>query len=1310
MHWLCLFYGSVSHCGLIEVHGGRGGAGGCGGQQGGVGGKGAGGQVTFYDTSILSNIYIFIYGPADEKNKILDWLTTINFFQHQNAIFETWQEGTGKWFLSLPEFKTWLSNSEKVLWCEGPPGAGKTVLSSLVIKHIEDHFQSSKVGLAYIYINHKELGNQSPTALFASLCKQLLLDKPLPLMLHDLWKYHDLRNTQPTINNVMKVLEIVLLEYSSIYLVIDALDEYFTVSDERRGLLIRTLAKVSNQFPVHLMITTRADPMSMEYFPTPQVVHIKAKQSDLCLYVENQFKNFANLFQIFRDKPQLRKDIQLAIVKHIGGTFLLAKLHMDYLGAQPNIAGVQEALKTLSSRLDTAYGITMARINSQADGLQKLAHRALMWITNAQRPLSAAELCQAIAIDNGDTCLKREKISEIEMIMSTCAGLVVLDYDESVVRLIHYTTQEWLEQYFENSHKQIASTCFQYLAFSDFEDMEQIRPNLLGQQYPLAVYAQHCLEHIGRTKQCGMEMIDQVEQFANTINKWRTIWRVLPQSSGQDFWRLGPWYDDKEVIGTLSLAAAGNLKTMTEHSLKTGRVDLTERRWALSVAVHEGYVGIVEILLKSNSIKPDWGLDLAIQEEHVKILRMLLVAGADINNVGGEHGTALQAAVHQRSQLIVKMLLHARADMNIVSGKHGTALQAAAHWESEPIVKMLLDAGADMNIVGGRYGTALHAAVHWNSERILKMLLNAGADMNIVGGEYGTVLHAAVHAAVHRNSRHIVKMLLDAGADMNIVGGEYGTVLHAAVHWNSGHIVKMLLDAGAHMNIVGGKYGTALQAAVYNRSQPIVKMLLDAGADMNIVAGKHGTALHVATYVKSEVILRMLLDAGADVNIVDGQYGTALQAAVYNRSQPIVKMLLDAGADMNIVAGKHGTALHAATYVKSEVILRMLLDAGADVNIVDGQYGTALHAAAFMESERIVKMLLAAGADMSIVDAKYGTVLHIATYVKSEHILSMLLNAGADMNIVGGKHGTALQTAAYWQSESIVKMLIDRGAGINIVGGKYGTTLQTAAYFVSERIVKMLLNAGADVNIVGGKYGTALQAAAHQRSECIITMLLYARADLNIVSGKHGTALQAAAYWESESIVKMLLDRGAGINIVGGKYGTALQTAAYFESEPIVKMLLDAGADVNIVGGKYGTALQAAAYGTSECIVKMLLDRGADIDIVSGQYGTALQASLAWNDLESNPKASSSLTVESDSRAMSDSMVKLLLEARTDANLKGENYGSALKAAKVMSKQAIKILTQKLQFHNVLVSFLGPANLLCCLNSVSQQVRSKVLK
>ncbi|KAK6988485.1 hypothetical protein R3P38DRAFT_2573333, partial [Favolaschia claudopus] len=56
----------------------------------------------------------------DKRNKVLDWLTNINFFQRQDAVFATWQQETGRWFLSLCDFVDWLSSSEKVLWVEGP--------------------------------------------------------------------------------------------------------------------------------------------------------------------------------------------------------------------------------------------------------------------------------------------------------------------------------------------------------------------------------------------------------------------------------------------------------------------------------------------------------------------------------------------------------------------------------------------------------------------------------------------------------------------------------------------------------------------------------------------------------------------------------------------------------------------------------------------------------------------------------------------------------------------------------------------------------------------------------------------------------------------------------------------------------------------------------------------------------------------------------------------------------------------------------------------------------------------------------------
>ncbi|KAK7013936.1 ANK-REP-region domain-containing protein, partial [Favolaschia claudopus] len=964
-----------------------GGAGGYGGHQGGLGGRGEGAQLTFNNTNT-------VYLVAIKKNDIMDWLTTINFYQRQDTIFETWQEGTGQWFLSLPEFKNWLSNSERVLWCEGPPGAGKTVLSSLVVKHIEDKFQTPKVGLAYIYINHKELGTQTPTALFASLCKQLLVDKPLPSKLQDLWQYHSKRNTQPTLADVLCVLQIVLLEYSSIYLVIDALDEYFNITDKHRAIFIQNVVEIIKQFPIHLMITTRPNNMSQSRFSNRQLVPITAEQVDITLYIETQFNHSDNLRQLLENRPELKVDIQLAIVQDVNGMqlnrFLLAKLRIDHLGIQTTVASLQGALTTLPSTLTAAYEVTMARINAQPEGFQKLAKKTLMWVSKALRPLSVAELCQILAVEPGDTSLRPEKMPDIETILAACAGLVTVDKELSVVRVVHYTAQNWLESQSPDGHKEIAETSFQYLEFSEFDGLQKLDE----EGYSFAAYAQYCIEHTRMTNS-EMGLISQVAQFARKAWQWKQLWSSMNWSEQIALWRNGPWPEAKKDFQTLILAAAGNLQTVSQHLLTEGQFDTKHYKCALSLAAYAGHSEIVKLLLNIDAVNAGWGVYDAIRGEQTEIVKMLLDAGADMNIAGGEYGTVLHAAVNWRSRHIVKMLLAAGADTNIVGGKYGTALHTAVCRESEPIVKMLLDAGADMNIVGGEYGTVLHAAVYWKSRHIVKMLLAAGADTNIVGGKYGT----ALHTAVYRKSKPIVKVLLDDGADVNIVGGEYGTALQAAAYGESEPIVKTLLDAGADVNIVGGEFGTALQAAAYVESEPIVKMLLDAGADVNIVGGKYGTALQAAAYRESEPIVKMLLDAGADLNIVGGEYGTALQAAACRESEPIAKVLLDAGADLNIVGGRYGTALQAAAYGKSEAILKVLLDAGADVNFVGGEYGTALRAAVAWnapETESMVKLLLDGGANPNWKGGVYGSALKATKALGLQTIEHMLLEAGAD--------------------------------------------------------------------------------------------------------------------------------------------------------------------------------------------------------------------------------------------------------------------------------------------------------------------------
>ncbi|KAJ7773597.1 hypothetical protein DFH07DRAFT_683672, partial [Mycena maculata] len=115
---------------------------------------------------------------AKTRTEIIDWLSAINFFQRHADISRTRQEGTGKWFLIDSQFQSWESGSGGSLWCRGIPGAGKTVLACahcLIIEyHLEAECWNKNIGLACIYLNHKETKIQTLPNLFSSLWRQLV--------------------------------------------------------------------------------------------------------------------------------------------------------------------------------------------------------------------------------------------------------------------------------------------------------------------------------------------------------------------------------------------------------------------------------------------------------------------------------------------------------------------------------------------------------------------------------------------------------------------------------------------------------------------------------------------------------------------------------------------------------------------------------------------------------------------------------------------------------------------------------------------------------------------------------------------------------------------------------------------------------------------------------------------------------------------------------------------------------------------------------------------------------------------------------
>lgn len=116
------------------------------------------------------------YQDDRERQAIADWLTPVNYAPHHNDLISRRQNGTGKWLLKSEALQKWLNDqSKRTLFCPGIPGAGKTMLTSIVVDHLWKMFQDdTTVGIAYLYCNFRQRHEQAPEDLLAGVLKQLV--------------------------------------------------------------------------------------------------------------------------------------------------------------------------------------------------------------------------------------------------------------------------------------------------------------------------------------------------------------------------------------------------------------------------------------------------------------------------------------------------------------------------------------------------------------------------------------------------------------------------------------------------------------------------------------------------------------------------------------------------------------------------------------------------------------------------------------------------------------------------------------------------------------------------------------------------------------------------------------------------------------------------------------------------------------------------------------------------------------------------------------------------------------------------------
>jgi ankyrin repeat protein len=466
-------------------------------------------------------------------------------------------------------------------------------------------------------------------------------------------------------------------------------------------------------------------------------------------------------------------------------------------------------LKKGAAALNSAYGGALQRIEGQLENDCKLAKDILSWITLAKRPLTTAELCCALAVEPGEAELDPENKPDVDDIVSVCAGLVVVDQESAIIRLVHYTTQEYFERISSrlnpDGQLEIAQTCLTYLSFSVFESgscatSKEFEERLREHEF-LDYAARYCGEHARFVEA-------KVAYLAYKLVTHSGILSCAAQVLFVPSYKYGRYSASYPAITGLHWIARFGLCNAAKEWLRR----IEDETCAVNATDSNG----------------EGSLMYAVKHGHCAMAELLLNKGADVHAQGGLYGYALQAASYRGDEAVVKLLLDKGADVNAQGGEYGNALQAASYRGDETVVKLLLNKGADVNAQGGLYGNALQAASYKSHEQTVKLLLDKGTDVNAQGGRYGNALQAALcidHEAV-------VRLLLDKGVDVNAPGGEYGNALQAASYRGNEAVVKLLLDKGADVNAPGGRYGNALQAASYRGDETVVKLLLDKGANL----------------------------------------------------------------------------------------------------------------------------------------------------------------------------------------------------------------------------------------------------------------------------------------------------------------------------------------------------------------------------------------------------------------------------------------------------------------------------------------------
>jgi len=692
----------------------------------------------------------------------------------------------------------------------------------------------------------------------------------------------------PLLPDIVKMLQTTTSKERT-FICIDALDECVL---EYRAKVLISLNEILEKSPgVRIFVTGRPHiqpEIGRRLVGRVTSLPISTKRSDIIRYLRSRLEEDTTpdamdssleadiLKKIPEDLSEMY--VQTAVLEKLQpcadryiSRFLLVSLNIDAVLQETTIHRRRQKLSSMTDGLGLgdAYRVTLDRIKRQGEEKAKLGMAALMWISRAERPLKAHELCHALAVEIGSLNLHTDNVPSIGTLLSCSQGLIVVEKEASTVRLIHFTLQEYLcahPDLFGAAHSVMTETCLSYLNSQRVRDFSTCpSPHLQDApflEYSSVYWGVHAKRDLSDgAKLLALKLFDNYNRHISTkiLMKAQNMWSVhVDRFSGFSGLHCASFFGIVEIIAVLIQLEGCDIN-------QTDSRGNTPLMWA----ARNGHEGVVKILLRRGDVNPD-----------------------KPENYGQ---TPLWWAAYNGHEGVVKMLLR-RDDVNPDKPDNDgeTPLWRAAHNGHEGVVKMLLGRDNVNPDKPNNYGeTPLWCAAASGHQEVLKMLL--GRD-DVNPDKPDSDGRTPLWRAAYNGHEAVVKMLLgrdNVNPDKPDNDGE--TPLWCAASSGRDGVVKILLGRGRVNPGAPDRWGqTPLFIAAYNGHEGVVKMLLERDEVNPDKPDNDGrTPFWIAASEGREGVVKMLL-ARDDVNPgkpnINGR--TPLWWAARDGYEGVVKMLL----------------------------------------------------------------------------------------------------------------------------------------------------------------------------------------------------------------------------------------------------------------------------------------------------------------------------------------------------------------------------------------------------------------------------------